>query len=175
MVHRTYDHHAYSPLDHINRENVGDLRLAWMRAMDNEGPQQLRPLVHDGVMYIAHPGSDRLQALGATTGDLIWDYRRELPTDHRNMLIAHDVRSMGPVSLAAFAGSHSARVPSNPLDAPPPGRDRGDDSIPLEPVGIWRPSVARQRSLMRLRWPDLIAPVIESGKSTRFPSNVVGR
>ena len=23
MVHRTYDHHAYSPLDQINRENVG--------------------------------------------------------------------------------------------------------------------------------------------------------
>ena len=60
MVHRTYDHHAYSPLDQINRENVGKLRLAWMRAMDNEGPQQLRPLVYDGVMYIAHPGSDHL-------------------------------------------------------------------------------------------------------------------
>ena len=83
MVHRTYDHQAYSPLDQINRENVGDLRLAWMRAMDNEGPQQLRPLVYDGVMYIAHPGSDHLQALDATTGDLIWDYRRELPTDLR--------------------------------------------------------------------------------------------
>ena len=54
-----------------------------MRAMDNEGPQQLRPLVYDGVMYIAHPGSDHLQALDATTGDLIWDYRRELPTDLR--------------------------------------------------------------------------------------------
>ena len=83
MVHRTYDHHAYSPLDQINLENVGNLRLAWMRAMDNEGPQQLRPLVYDGVMYIAHPGSDHLQALDATTGDLIWDYRRELPTDLR--------------------------------------------------------------------------------------------
>ena len=78
-----YDRKSYSPLDQINRENVGNLRLAWMRAMDNEGPQQLRPLVYDGVMYIAHPGSDHLQALDATTGDLIWDYRRELPTDLR--------------------------------------------------------------------------------------------
>ncbi len=58
MVHWTYDHHAYSPLDQINRENVGNLQLAWMRAMDNEGPQQLRPLVYDGVMYIANPGSE---------------------------------------------------------------------------------------------------------------------
>ena len=84
MVHRTYDHYAYSPLDQINQGNVGGLRLVWMRAMDNEGPQQLRRLVYDGVMYIAHPGSDHLQALDATTGDLIWDYRRELPTDLRD-------------------------------------------------------------------------------------------
>ncbi len=82
MVHRTYDHHAYSPLEEINRSNVGELKLAWMRAMD-EGPQQLRPLVYDGVMYIAHPGSDHLQALDATTGDRIWDYQRELPADLR--------------------------------------------------------------------------------------------
>ena len=83
MVHRTYDHQAYSPLDEINRENVGDLKLAWMRAMDDEGPQQLRPLVYDGVMYIANPGSDHLQALDATTGDLLWNYDRDLPDDVR--------------------------------------------------------------------------------------------
>ena len=38
MAHRTYDFQAFSPLDEINRDNVGELRLAWMRAMD-EGPQ----------------------------------------------------------------------------------------------------------------------------------------
>ena len=34
MVHRTYDFQAYSPLDQINRDNVDQLKLAWMRAMD---------------------------------------------------------------------------------------------------------------------------------------------
>jgi glucose dehydrogenase len=68
MVHRIYDFQAFSPLDQIDRENVGELRVAWIRAMD-EGPQQFRPLVYDGVMYIANPGSDHLQALDATTGD----------------------------------------------------------------------------------------------------------
>ena len=62
---------------------MGDLKLAWMRAMD-EGAQQLRPLVYDGVMYIANPGGDHLQALDATTGDLIWDYVRDLPEDLRD-------------------------------------------------------------------------------------------
>ena len=74
MAHRTYDFHGFSPLDQIDRDNVGELRLVWMRAMD-EGPQQFRPLVYDGVMYIANPGSDHLQAFDATTGDLVWDYR----------------------------------------------------------------------------------------------------
>ena len=82
MIHRTYDFQAYSPLDQITRDNVGQLQLAWMRAMD-EGPQEIRPLVYDGVMYIAHPNSDHLQALDATTGDLIWDYTRRTPADLR--------------------------------------------------------------------------------------------
>ena len=67
MVHRTYDFQAYSPLDQINRENVAQLQLAWMRAMDS-GQQEIRPLVYDGVMYIAHPNSDHLQALDAHDG-----------------------------------------------------------------------------------------------------------
>ena len=41
MMHRTYDFQAYSPLDQINRDNVGQLRLAWMRAMD-PGQQEIR-------------------------------------------------------------------------------------------------------------------------------------
>ena len=60
MVHRTYDFQCFSPLDQIDRDNVGQLRLAWMRAMD-EGPQEIRPLVYDGVMYIAHVGDDARQ------------------------------------------------------------------------------------------------------------------
>ncbi|MCE2543403.1 MAG: PQQ-binding-like beta-propeller repeat protein, partial [Acidobacteria bacterium] len=81
MAHRTYDFQAYSPLSEINRDNVHGLQLAWMRAMD-EGPQQIRPLVYDGVLYIAHNG-DHLQALDATTGDMLWDYRRQQPDDLR--------------------------------------------------------------------------------------------
>jgi len=85
MVHRTYDLTGYSPLDQIDSGNVGQLTLAWMRAMD-AGPQELRPLVYDGIMYVAHPGSDHIQAWDATTGDLIWDYKRDLPSDLRRRI-----------------------------------------------------------------------------------------
>ena len=81
MTHRTYDFQAYSPLDEIDRDNVHTLQVAWMRAMD-EGPQQTQPLVYDGVMYLAN-NDDHIQALDATTGDLLWDYRRRLPHDLR--------------------------------------------------------------------------------------------
>ena len=83
MSHRTYDFQAFSPLDEINRDNVHRLQLAWMRAME-EGPQQIRPLVYDGVMYVEHPGDDdHLQAWDATTGDLLWDFLRQAPDDIR--------------------------------------------------------------------------------------------
>ena len=83
MSHRTYDHQGFSPLDEISRDNVHRLQLAWMRAMD-EGPQQIRPLVYDGVMYVEHPGNtDHLQAWDATTGDLLWDFERQPPDDIR--------------------------------------------------------------------------------------------
>lgn len=74
MYRRTYDAWAYSPLRQVDRDNVAELRLAWSRAME-PGEQETTPLVHDGIMYIAHPG-DVIQALDATNGDLIWEYRR---------------------------------------------------------------------------------------------------
>ena len=74
---RTYDGWAYSPLDQIDRSNVRDLQLVWSRAL-NAGQVELIPLVYDGVMYIPHPRGV-IEAVDATTGDLIWSYRRSFP------------------------------------------------------------------------------------------------
>jgi len=82
MFRRTYDGWAYSPLDQVNRDNVGELRLAWSRAME-PGGQYTTPLVHAGIMYLQHPG-DVIQALDATNGDLIWEYRRQREDDSRS-------------------------------------------------------------------------------------------
>ena len=78
---RTYDGWGYSPLDQIDRENVSTLRLAWSRAL-NPGGVELIPLVYDGVMYIPHPGGV-VEAVDASTGDLIWQYRRPPPAEAR--------------------------------------------------------------------------------------------
>ena len=73
MYSRTYDNQRFSPLNQINRQNVGDLQLSWVRGM-SPGIHQNIPLVRGGVMYVGNPGG--IQALDATNGDLIWDYRR---------------------------------------------------------------------------------------------------
>jgi alcohol dehydrogenase (cytochrome c) len=79
MWRRTLDTWGYSPLNQINRRNVGSLRLVWMRSL-GEGIQEGTPLVHDGILYFPNP-SDLIQAFDAVTGDLIWQYRRSLPSD----------------------------------------------------------------------------------------------
>ena len=85
MWRRTLDGWGYSPLEQIDRGNVGDLRMVWTRALA-PGLQQGTPLVHDGVMYMPNP-RDVIQALDGASGDLLWEYRRSLPEDVDEHLI----------------------------------------------------------------------------------------
>ncbi|MEX2468938.1 MAG: PQQ-binding-like beta-propeller repeat protein [Pseudohongiellaceae bacterium] len=74
MWRRTPDNHGYSPLDQINQDNVDSLRLAWAWTME-PGLQETTPLVHDGVMFLAQ-ACDFIEAVDATDGTLLWEYRR---------------------------------------------------------------------------------------------------
>ena len=85
MWRRTLDTWGYSPLDEIDRGNVGDIRMVWTRAL-GPGLQQGTPLVYDGVMYMPNP-RDVIQAIDAVTGDLIWEYRRDRPDDLAEYMI----------------------------------------------------------------------------------------
>jgi alcohol dehydrogenase (cytochrome c) len=76
---RTYDDMGFSPLKQIDRGNVGNLRVAWSWSLP-PGASEVTPLVHDGVLFIYGWG-DRVQALDAATGDLLWHYARQLPKD----------------------------------------------------------------------------------------------
>jgi alcohol dehydrogenase (cytochrome c) len=82
MWRRTYNGWGYSPLDQINKDNVGDLRLAWAWGMSPGGRTQETPLVHDGIIFIQN-STHLIQALDAATGDLIWEYQYDLPDDAR--------------------------------------------------------------------------------------------
>jgi PQQ-dependent dehydrogenase (methanol/ethanol family) len=79
MWRRTLNSWGYSPLQQINRANVANLKMVWSRGM-GPGVQEGTPLVHNGVMYLPNP-SDYIQAIDAATGDLKWEYKRQVPED----------------------------------------------------------------------------------------------
>jgi len=74
---RTYDGWGYSPLDQINKQNVKDLSVAWTWSL-TPGATETTPIAHNGVLYI-HNNLDKIQALDGATGDLLWEYTRDLP------------------------------------------------------------------------------------------------
>jgi alcohol dehydrogenase (cytochrome c) len=78
MINRTFDDQRFSPLDQINKSNVRHLHMAWSRGLPN-GTQESTPIVYRGVMYLYAPGAG-VQAVDATNGDLIWEFRREYPS-----------------------------------------------------------------------------------------------
>jgi alcohol dehydrogenase (cytochrome c) len=68
---------GFSPLSEVTRENVSDLRLAWAWAMP-DGRQEQEPIAYNGIMYLPS-NQGTVQALDGRNGDLIWEYRRDLP------------------------------------------------------------------------------------------------
>jgi alcohol dehydrogenase (cytochrome c) len=78
QYHRTSNGWRYSPLDQINKENVGHLHVAWInQAGDIAGGMQETPIVVDGVIY-SISGSNRVAAIDAKRGKQIWRYETKL-------------------------------------------------------------------------------------------------
>ena len=68
---------GYSPLGHINTGNVHRLGLAWVWGME-PGTSQPSFLVRDGVIFLPNQ-ANVIQALDASDGTLLWEYRRKFP------------------------------------------------------------------------------------------------
>jgi alcohol dehydrogenase (cytochrome c) len=77
MINRTFNQHRFSPLNQINKNNVGQLRMAWTRGLP-AGTQETTPIVYRGIIYMYVPGAS-VQAVDGTNGDLIWEYQRDYP------------------------------------------------------------------------------------------------
>ena len=103
---RTLDGHGYTPLNQINKKNVNNLRLAWVLAM-RDGSNEGTPLVHDGVMYLVNP-RNVIQALDASTGELIWEYRYSFPPD--SMTLNGPTRSIAMYQDKIFLSTYDAAL-----------------------------------------------------------------
>jgi alcohol dehydrogenase (cytochrome c) len=75
-----YQAHRYSPLTQITRENVAQLKPAWIYQVRRTGIVETTPIVADGVMYITEPPST-VTALDVRTGRPLWTYSPTIPTD----------------------------------------------------------------------------------------------
>jgi alcohol dehydrogenase (cytochrome c) len=76
---RTGDAQGFSPLKQINKSNARRLRDAWSVALP-PGPNEATPLMHGGVLFVLS-FRDVVQALDATSGNLLWQYTYRLPKD----------------------------------------------------------------------------------------------
>ena len=76
---RTPDSQGYSPLSQINTQNVQRLQLAWVWGLPDGSRYRTAPLERDGVLFLTAAG-DRVQALDAAEGTLLWEYRRKQAT-----------------------------------------------------------------------------------------------
>ena len=78
MMRGNYEGYGHSKLKQIDKSNVKNLQLVWSRIMET-GVNEPTPIVYKGVMFLGNP-RDVIQAIDAASGELLWQYRRELPT-----------------------------------------------------------------------------------------------
>ncbi len=108
---RTYDVTGFSPLDQIDRETVGDLRLVWAYSMRDGSRWVPTPVVANGLMYVAE-GSGRVTAFDVESGDVAWVHTRNYPEDieksqalnrHRGVSVYGDLVYWGTADAALVA------------------------------------------------------------------------
>lgn len=117
----------YSPLDTLNKDNVGNLVPAWAFSFGGEKQrgQEAQPIVHDGVMYVTGSYS-RIYAIDLETGREVWQYDARLP---EGILPCCDVVNRGAAIYGdkIYFGTLDARIMA--LD-----KDTGDV--------VWRKKIA---------------------------------
>jgi alcohol dehydrogenase (cytochrome c) len=82
----------YSTLNQINSGNAGKLKVAWVRSVGGKTDAQATPSVHNGMIFF--PQDNKVFALDAGTGNVIWKYEHKLPDD------------WGGYNVSFFTGKH---------------------------------------------------------------------
>ncbi len=104
----SYNGWRYSALDQINRNNVKDLKIAWVYQMPMTHRVETTPIVADGVMYVSEPPSN-VVALDPATGRQFWRYRRSLPTKI-NVCCGQVNRGVAVLGDRVFVGTVDAHL-----------------------------------------------------------------
>ena len=86
----SYNNQRYSSLKEITPANARNLQGKWMYHVEGLQGLESVPVVVDGVMYVS--GYNRIDALDARTGNVIWRFRRQPATTayQRGAAVAHN-------------------------------------------------------------------------------------
>jgi alcohol dehydrogenase (cytochrome c) len=109
MYSGSYSGQRYSRLRQINRENVGQLHVAWERQFSTaEDKVETSPIVRGSTMFITEP-PNRVHALDAVSGRVLWTYSRDLPS--RLVLCCGSVnRGVALLGNRVFVGTLDAHL-----------------------------------------------------------------
>jgi alcohol dehydrogenase (cytochrome c) len=104
----------YSPLDQINRDNIGELKGEWRVSLNGSGmgpgfSQEAQSLYRDGVLYIV-TGQDDVFAVDVETGDFRWVYEAGVELSLTNMCCGWISRGVGMGEGKIFVGRVDAKL-----------------------------------------------------------------
>jgi alcohol dehydrogenase (cytochrome c) len=102
-----YSQHRFSPLTHINRDNVKRLVPAWSYSMADNRGQEAQALVKDGIIYLTD--HEKTVVLDALSGKQIWKSVIEYPPD-TTRVVCCGIVNRGAVAFA-FAVEATPRSP----------------------------------------------------------------
>src|SRR4029078_7681472 len=109
QYNRTANAWRYSPLDQINKDNVGKLSVAWIaHGGDSTMGLQDTHIVVDGVVYSISSG-DKVAALDGKTGQQIWSYEPKLDPLTKKVLFAPYSRGVAVGHGMVFIGTVDGR------------------------------------------------------------------
>lgn len=105
-----YRNFRHSPLKSITPESVKNIKVAWTMATGTTGQMGNSPVVYDGVMYVTSSWN-RLFAMDAKTGEILWRYDHTQPKDlriccgpaNRGVAIQGDLVLMGTLDARLIA------------------------------------------------------------------------
>lgn len=104
-----YDGHRFSSNNQITSANAAGLRLSWIRQYEALDPSiETTPLVVSGHMFVTVP-PNRVEALDAGTGALIWAYDRDLPR-HLSLCCGYVNRGLAVLGSTLFFGTLDAHL-----------------------------------------------------------------
>jgi PQQ-dependent dehydrogenase (methanol/ethanol family) len=104
----------WSPLDQINRENVGTLRAVWQTHLDGSAlgmkySGEAQPIVYDGVLYIV-TGADDVFAIRLKSGEILWRYKANLDQSISTVCCGWTSRGLALGDGKIFVGQLDGRL-----------------------------------------------------------------